>query len=417
MLTNRIGLVHLLDWQNCSMAIVHGTISQSKRMSRVQINRKFFDWALERSKKSAEELVEKNKALSKLEQWRGGELSPTLRQLEDFAEKTHVPLGYFFLSEPPDEEMPITDFRTIKDAPSTRPSGDLLDTIYTMQRRQDWLSGEMEIEWEADALDFVGSFSLQDNPWEVGKKMRSVVDDKWTRKREVGYLRECIEQIGVMAVINGVVGNYNNRKLSVEEFRGFALVDKYAPLIFVNGADSKTAQMFTLAHELAHIFLEGGEGISRDFPAEDNRIEKFCNQAAAEFLVPAQELKDKWPNEVELNEVELFELIVYRAKLFKVNPIVIGRRAMDLRLITQDEFSEFYEKYTKQEQQLTKRGASGGDFYKNQNFRIGKFFARAVIHAAMEGRLGFRDAYRLTDLHGATLQKYALQELGIEMNP
>jgi len=403
------------------MAIVHDTISQSKRMSRVQINRKFFDWALERSRKSAEELVEKDKALSKLEQWRGGELYPTLRQLENFAKKTHVPLGYFFLSDPPDEEMPIPDFRTTKDAPSTRPSGDLLDTIYTMQRRQDWLSEEIENEWEADTLDFVGSVSLQDNPREVGKKMRNVVDDKWTRKREVGYLRECIEQIGVMAVINGVVGNYNNRKLRVEEFRGFALVDKYAPLIFVNGADSKAAQLFTLAHELAHIFLEGGEGISileggegisRDFLSEDNRIEEFCNQAAAEFLVPAQELKNKWPNEVELSG-----LIVYMAKFFKVSPIVIGRRAMDLGLITRDEFFEFHDKYTKQEQEQTKSSASGGDFYKNQNFRIGKFFATAVIHAAMEGRLGFRDAYRLTGLRGATLQKYALQELDIDMIP
>jgi len=325
-------------------------------MSRVQINRKFFDWALERSKKSAEELMRKNRALSKLEQWRGGELSPTLRQLEEFAEKTHVPLGYFFLSDPPDEEMPIPDFRTIKDAQPNKPSGDLLDTIYTMQRRQDWLSEEIEIEWETDPLDFVGSFSLQDNPREVGKQMKGIVGDKWTKKREAGYLRECIEQVGVMAVINSVVGNNPHRKLSVEEFRGFALVDNYAPLIFVNGVDSKTAQMFTLAHELAHIFLEGGEGISRDFLAEDNRIEKFCNQAATEFLVSAEPIEEP-----------------------------------------------------------TKRGASGGDFYKNQNSRIGKFFASAVIHAAMEGRLGFRDAYRLTGLRGATLQKYALQELGIDM--
>ena len=155
--------------------------------------------------------------------------------------------------------------------------------------------------------------------------------DGWAREvptwqEAVGELRRRIESLGIMAVINGVVGNNTHRKLDVEEFRGFALTDRHAPLIFVNGADAKSAQMFTLAHELAHVWLgpegESISGFEGIFPG-DSRIEKFCDQAAAEFLVPARELRERW-RDVK-NTRDPFEQI---ARQFKVSPIVAGRRAV-----------------------------------------------------------------------------------------
>lgn len=119
--------------------------------------------------------------------------------------------------------------------------------------------------------------------------------DVRTWQDAVSELRRKIERLGVMAVINGVVGNNTHRQLSVEEFRGFALTDPYAPLIFVNGADAKSAQMFTLAHELAHVWL-GTEGLS-GFPAllpGGSDVEDWCNSAAADLLVPAAELMARW---------------------------------------------------------------------------------------------------------------------------
>ena len=111
----------------------------------------------------------------------------------------------------------------------------------------------------------------------------------------VSELRREIEQLGVMAVINGVVGNNTSRRLSVEEFRGFALTDPYAPLIFVNGADAKSAQMFTLAHELAHVWLgsAGVSGFDGLYPG-GTEMEDWCNRTAAEFLSPAQEVRARW---------------------------------------------------------------------------------------------------------------------------
>lgn len=381
-------------------------------MKRVEVKPELLSWALDRSYKSQRMLEKK---FPKLDSWLDGELSPTFKQLETFAKTTHTPIGFFFLPEPPVEKMPIPDFRTIKDTPFSRPSADLLDTIYSMQRRQDWLREEL-IECEAEALDFVGSARLHDDPLAIGREMRRVVGigDGWaagvrTWQEAVSDLRQRIDALGVVAVINGVVGNNTHRKLDVEEFRGFALIDSHAPLIFINGADAKSAQMFTLAHELAHVWLgqegEGLSGFEGIFPGDD-RIEKFCNQAAAEFLVPAQELKHQWPT-VKTAPQPFEEM----ARYFKVSPIVIGRRAMELRLVTRDEFFEFYQEYTQRERQRAKR-SKGGDFYNNQNTRVGQRFAISVIRAAMEGRLSFKDAYDLTDLRGGAFQDYA-SRLGV----
>jgi hypothetical protein len=181
---------------------------------------------------------------------------------------THTPIGFLFLPEPPEECLPIRDLRTVVHGPA-RPSPDLLDTIYAMQRRQDWLREE-RLECETGPLEFVGSARLGDDPSAVGQEMRRIVgmDEGWasaasTWDGAVSELRRRIEQLGVMAVVNGVVGNNTHRKLNVAEFRGFALTDAYAPLVFINGADAKSAQMFTLAHELAHVWLGSeGEGVS-----------------------------------------------------------------------------------------------------------------------------------------------------------
>ena len=370
-------------------------------------------WARERSQLA---LAYFDKRFPRLAQWERGDARPTFKQLESFAKATHTPFGFLFLAEPPEERLPIPDLRTLAHRPA-RPSPDLLDTIYAMQRRQDWLREE-RLEGEAGPLEFVGNARLNDEPMAVGQEMRRTVGlgDGWSSEvpsweEAVSDLRRRIEGLGVMAVVNGVVGNNTHRKLEVEEFRGFALTDRYAPLIFVNGADAKSAQMFTLAHELAHIWLgsegEGISGFEGIFPGSD-RIEKFCDQTAAEFLVPARELKERW-REVK-GTPDPFERV---ARYFKVSPIVAGRRAMDLRLVNRETFFDFYDAYTKRERQRAK-ATGGGDFYNNQNTRVGATFATSVIRAAMGGRLSFREAYNLTGLRGGAFQEYA-KRLGMDL--
>jgi len=381
-------------------------------MPRVSVKPELLRWARERVGRPVDDFKGN---LKKLPEWEGGEVQPTLKQLEDFAKATYVPFGYFFLPEPPQERIPIPDLRTIRNEEISRPSPDLLDTIYAMQRRQAWLR-EDRMECEAEPLDFVGSARLADNPEDIGREMRRMVGlaDGWaasvrTGQDAVGELRRAIEDMGVMAIINGVVGNNTHRKLDVGEFRGFGLSDEYAPLVFVNGADAKSAQMFTLAHELAHIWL--GESALTDVglkirPSQD--IESWCDKAAAEFLVPAQALKAIWRD--VRHERSPFETI---ARRFKVSPIVAGRRAMDLRLVGREAFFEFYDEYIARERRR-RAGAGGGDFYNNQNTRVGELFATHAIRAAKEGRLSFKEAYDLTGLRGGAFQQYAAR-LGVNL--
>ncbi len=230
-------------------------------MTRVPVPPEMLRWACERAGYDIDSLIERSpKQLKRVvKAWVRHERQPTLKQLKQLAKATQTPLGYMFLPEPPDERLPVPDYRRVTGAGRGRPSPNLLDTLYTMQRRQEWLR-ESLVENDAEPLSFVGSARLADDPDAVGQEMRRTLglDGGWaagvhTWMAAVSELRRMIEHLGVMAVINGVVGNSTRRKLSVNEFRGFALTDPYAPLIFVNGGDVKSAQMFTLAHELAHI--------------------------------------------------------------------------------------------------------------------------------------------------------------------
>ena len=378
---------------------------------RIEVKPKILHWAVERSGNPAA----LQRKFPKLGEWLAGEEAPTMNQLEALAKATLTPFGYFFLDEPPEEELPIPDFRTVSARKLQRPSANLLETIYTMQRRQAWLRQD-RLECEAEPLAFVGNVKIADDPIAIGREMRRTagLTDGWAAKIRtwelaVGELRRLMEELGVIAIINGVVGNNGHRKLDVEEFRGFAISDAYAPLIFVNGADAKSARMFTLAHEFAHLWL--GQSALTDASVQtkpSEKVETWCDRAAAEFLVPEQGLRVLWP-EIRA-EASPFMTI---ARTFKVSPIVAGRRAMDLGLVDREAFFAFYETYTRKER-TEKKAAGGGDFYRIQNNRVGEMFARQVIYAALDGRVTFKEAYSLTGLNGGAFQEYA-ERLGVKL--
>jgi Zn-dependent peptidase ImmA (M78 family) len=205
-----------------------------------------------------------------------------------------------------------------------------------------------------------------------------------------------------------VVENNTHRPLDVEEFRGFVLCDAHAPLIFINGRDAKAAQMFTLVHELAHLWL--GQGGISDFNAllpSENTVEIFCNKVAAEFLVPAGEMSAAW-EEVK-REDKPFERL---AGFFKVSPVVVARRVLDLQLISRQRFFDFYEAYQKAAAERSARRTGGGDFYRTLGSRLGKRFPSAIYGAAREGRLQYREAYQLTGLSGSSYDRFG-RELGL----
>lgn len=379
-------------------------------MPRANIKPELIRWACNRS--GAEEAV-LVKRFPKLAQWMAGDVQPTMNQLEDFAGATLTPFGAFFLAEPPAEKLPVPDFRTVKDQRLLRPSAALLETLHQMQLRQEWMRDYL-MEAGEEPLPFIGTVTLASSPTAAAESIRRTLgmEDGWADEHSTWShallgLRRAVEGTGVLVVVNGIFGNNVYQKLDPEEFRGFVLCDAYAPLVFLNGADAKSAQMFTLAHELAHLWL-GKDGVFNlpGLEASGDEVERFCNRVAAEVLIPGRELEEAWPAIQRADDP--FQAL---ARRFKVSPIVAARRLLDQGLIRREVFFRFLTDSREQETLRMKKKLSGGDFYKVQEVRVGHRFGSAVVSAARSGKLLYRDAYRLTGLYGKTFDKFA-QELG-----
>lgn len=374
-------------------------------MSRVAVRRDVLRWVVDRSGLPIGTLRQR---FPKIQEWQTGESQPTLRQLESLAKATLTPLGFFFLPSPPEERLPIPHFRTLDGGTPSRPSPELLHTVQTMQRRQAWMR-EFMTEQGQDRVPFVGSARPNEVPHVVANRIRHTLgfEEGWAAQQPtwtdaLGVLRDAMEAAGILVVVNGVVGNNTHRKLDPNEFRGFVLVDEYAPLVFVNGADGKAAQMFTLAHELAHVWFGSSAAFDlRELRAADDPTEQACNRVAAECLVPERELRQAWPS--VRREPEPFQAI---ARHFKVSAIVAARRALDLGLIGRAEFIEFYEAYQEDERRAAAQQPEGGNFYATQNSRVGRRFAQAVARAVKEGQLLYSEAFRLTGLYGKAFDRY-----------
>jgi len=381
-------------------------------LMRVDVKPDLILWACERAGRSIDSLAQQQ-SFRKLPDWVSGEESPTFKQLEKLAKATYTPFGYFFLPKPPKESVPIPDLRTVGNQHIGHPSPDLLDTMYMCQQRQEWYHGFAK-SMGASPLPFVGSVSLESDAAEVARIIRqALVFDIEERRRIPTWteaLRRFIQQadsFGIMVMVSGIVGSNTRRPLDPQEFRGFTLVDPLAPLVFINGKDTKAAQMFTLAHELAHIWL--GESALSDvgpITMPSNKVEAWCNQVAAELLVPLTALRQAHEGGGSLRE-ELDRL----ARWFKVSTLVILKRLHDAGKLTRDELWEAYNEELDRLREMSKR--SGGNFYLTLPNRVSKRFARALIISTLEGQTLHRDAFRLLGFRKhATFHELAYQ-LGV----
>jgi Zn-dependent peptidase ImmA (M78 family) len=363
---------------------------------RVEVNPALLVWARERSRREFEELAER---FPKLPEWEAGERAPTLKQLESFARATRTPVGYLLLPEPPEEPIPIPDFRTRRAQAVVRPSADLLDTIFQAQQRQEWYQDYARTTNE-DTVEVVGTATVQTPVADTARAIRDALQfdvagrgPSWAHAFRT--LVDRAEDLGILVMVNGVVGNNTRRKLDPDEFGGFALVDPLAPVVFVNGADTKAAQIFTLAHELAHIWL-GQTALSdreRFVPDAAERAERWCNEVAAEVLVPIAMIEPDYRHDPDHLTEELDRL----ARRFKVSTLVILRRLLEARKFS-DDF--YWAAYATEVERLRgfldeREGSTGGDFYNTQPLRVSRRFARAVIASTLEGNTLYRDAFHM----------------------
>jgi Zn-dependent peptidase ImmA (M78 family) len=369
-------------------------------------------WAAQRARLGDADVTAR---FSKWPMWLSGETEPTLKQLEDFARLTHTAIGYFFLPQPPVLALPVPDFRTLRDQVLAEPSSDLLDTLYLCQQRQDWYRDHARMHG-LPALPFVGGSSLQEAPEAVAQRVRVTLGLSTETRRQLptwtDALRHLIakaEDAGIMVMVSSVVGSNSHRKLDVGEFRGFALADSLAPLIFLNGADSKAAQMFTLAHELAHVWL-GATGVSDTQAGQEpeQRTERWCNQVAAELLMPLAELQVAHQRDTPIPD-EIQRL----AREFKVSTLVALRRLFDAGYIGRDALWQHYRQEQERLRTLKERSSSGGDFYRSMGARTSKRFARAIVSSTLEGLTSFPDAFRMLGVRKTATFYEAARELGV----
>lgn len=277
-------------------------------------------WAIRASNKNINALIEK---FDKIELWTIKESEITVGQLNKLSKELKIPFGYFFLQNPPEEKISLLQCRTIENLDIAQPSRDLIDTIRTMETKQEYMR-DFIIEDGHQPLKFVGSASENDNPVELAVEIRRTLGlhKGWNEDNSEVFntLREAISRVGILVMQNGVVGSNNKRVLDLTEFRAFVLIDEYAPLIFLNAKDSYTGRLFSLCHELVHIWL-GTDELFNDNDqlsklVNNKKMENFCNQVAAELLIPSEDL-------IKFKSEDIYFDIIRMAKKYGVSQLVV----------------------------------------------------------------------------------------------
>lgn len=336
----------------------------------------------------------------------------TISQAEKVSKLTSTPFGYLFLKAPPQFNKPsIPDLRTVQN--SVPLSNNFYDTLEDTQKKIDWYKDYLK---EIDALaplPFVKRFTLNKKlSFEiVAQDIKETIgfDEDFLKhtKKESYYnkLSALIEDVGIFVFTNGVVKNSSNKKLDTSEFRGFAIADTYTPAVFINNSDALSAQLFTLMHEVAHIWI-GESGVSEI--NTDNDIEKFCNKVAAEFLMPSSDFLTIWEKLVLDDRAHFVEHIESIANTFMVSHFAAGIKAFHLKLISQSQLNEIRTRSTKTYNSRSK--SSGGNFYATLPVRNSKKLLKTIVNQAMSQKIMLREAASLLNTKPDTIVRLYLKQ-------
>lgn len=389
-------------------------------MELAYINHEMIRWARERAAVSVDDLATRL-GVDDLEirQWERGQTHPPFGHAQEIADVLRIPFGFLFLPSRPPEKPPIPDFRRVHG--ETRPlSPDFVDLLNDVLVKHDWYI-EFATSSGAKPIPFVGKYSISTPSERIASDVRNVIGPDGLRRQShdwSDYLRllaQRAEEVGILVMRGGVVRGNAYRPLSVKEFRGFAISSPLAPLIFINSKDAQSAQVFTLAHELVHLWI-GQTGISNPDPtspattSDEAATERICNEAAAELLVPAEEFAKAWRTTPGAHDTRVEVL----ARRFRVSIPVILRRAVERGEISRTGFFGLLKTYQQKIAEIEKKheedenGTSkGGNFYNTFFARNSHKLSQAVITSVKSGRLTSLEAARLLGVRTATIPKLA----------
>ena len=374
------------------------------------ITPKMVAWARERVNWTPEILAKKmSVSTKKINAWENeGKLErPSFRQAIELSSKLHIPLGYLYLDTPPIEDIPLPDLRTIANKSLEKPSPEFIDTLYDAYRKQQWYRDYLLDEGSSE-LEFAGKYKVTDDPTTIASDIQNTLNVNDDLRKEssswnkfLTSLVRHIEQSRILVLRNSVVGNNVYRKLDVDEFRGFAIYDKIAPLIFINTRDYQTAQIFTLIHEIAHIWIGKGGISNLDYKLRDTQqryeIDSLCDSIASEVLVPKNQFISRWDDRQTIDD-NIGRLAIN----FKVSSFVILRRAYNLSLITRGDFISNYDDLLKKVKPKSKE--KNGDFHSLLKSRNSYTLTGTLIAGLTDGSVSPKEASQLLNIRPTSLK-------------
>lgn len=350
--------------------------------------------------------------VNNLNQWSSGNKIPTFNQVQKTSKATGIPLGYFFLQTPPNEDLFLVEYRTIESVALKNPSRSLIDVMHDMELVQEWTRDYL-ISEGFSSVPFINAVNKQTNITDFAKFIRNTLNltNNWFNKSRTPdesfrLIRTAVSDVGVVVMMSGIVGNNTHRPLDINEFRAFAMVDDYAPLIFINSNDSINGKLFSILHEFAHICI-GENSLFNDRYSNSTEVkttEIICNAVAAEILVPQSIFIDEW-NKV-IKEMDITQTIHSLSQKFKCGATVMARRALENKFINSEQYNEIAQYavklYNENQQKKKQSKDGGGDYYRTLANRIDHRFFKMLVNSIAEGKTLYSDAFRLTNTNRST---------------
>ena len=372
---------------------------------RVEIKKDVLLWAIKESQLPVE-YIEKQEP--KIHDWIKGNVKPTIKQVKKLSNCLNIPLGLFFLDEPPKDDLLSVEFRTIKNKINKQYSLNLKAIIQDMDYKKSWMS-EFRMNNEYDKINLPIQLDLND-PYTVNaQKLRTLfgIDVNWMKHVRSSYdafkfIREKIEEFGFLVMVSGFVGDNTHRTLDISEFRAFLLRDDYAPLIFINRNDTDHGLLFSLIHEFVHYLVNEEDDIllGMEVPTE---LERSINAITAEFILPKNIFIQLFDQDAHpLDEINRI------AKAYKTSTVVVAITAQQLGLISDSLKEEVMQEAihnVNQTQPNRNRKAVGPNYYVRKISNLGRRFTKTVIQEAESGNLLFTEAYQLLNVKGNTYDK------------
>lgn len=379
----------------------------------IQVNKEILEWVLRTSANSLSlEWIERVK------KWIVTEKNPTVAQIQQLSKTSKLPFGYFFLNKPPKLDLPLLDFRTVSNSGIVEPTQELIDTVNEMQSKVSWLKDYRKTQGTSPNA-FVGTESV-DTLLSTDKQATMILhyfglNTGWNleRKNAFNYLRDKVTNYGITVSVNGVVRN-TRRRLNQNEFRAFALVDDWAPLIFINTRDSFNARLFSLVHELVHLWYGQSELLDFNFQMEPSynhpNIEHKINAVTENILLPKTALVNIWSETVADT---IFGKIIIVSKKFGVSPMVTAIRLKGLKLISQQIVNQTRKSMLDNAFLRSRQDKKGGpSFYQNLAYKTDHNFAWDVINSTKNGETSYSDLFDLLNVNGT----HGLRELTNKLN-